>query len=176
MEPKFVNRFIRSFEIEKELYRYQHLTSKPIIICYIMLGIVIVINLAMCIANGLAYANMSIFAMCFIILFVLFFRYYSAITIAKRRFNEDTNNKGEIVVTTTLNGEELISESSDREKPITVAYSQFKKVFFTKNYYMIQTSGEMIYAFRKNAFTLGSEEDFLNYINQIFKKNSQMSF
>ena len=167
MESKFVNKFKRSFEIEKELYRYLHLTSPPIIACYILLGIVFIVNTAMCIVSGLAYANMSIFAMCIIVLFVLFFRYYSAISSAKKRFAEETNNKGEITVTSTLTKEELLSESSDREKPIKVPYSKFRKVFLTENYYMIQTSEEMIYAFKKNAFTVGKDEDFLPFIKQI---------
>lgn len=173
MEQKFVNKFTRSFEIEKELYRYLHLTSRPITICYILLGIVLVVNLAMIIANGLAYANMSIFAMCVIVLFVLFFRYYSSVTTAKKRFAEETNNKGEITITATLTDDELLSESSDREKAIIVPYSKIAKVFLTENFYMIQTTDQMIYAFKKGAFIAGKEESFLPFVNEIISKNNR---
>lgn len=171
MKPKFVSRFPRSFEIERELYRYMHLTSPPIIACYILLGIVLVVNLVLCLAVGLIYANMAIFAMCGIALFVLFFRYFAAMKAGKARHTEDTNNKGEITVTATLTDDELISESSDREEPINVPLSQFKTVFATKHYYMIQTDERMVYVFKKDAFTVGKEEEFLPYVRQIIEKN-----
>ncbi len=173
MTPKYVNRFQRSFDIEKELYRYLHLTSPPIIVSYILLGIVFGVNLAMSIVNGLAYANMAIFAMCVIVMFVLLFRYFSAVKAGGKRFSEDTNNKGEVTVTATLTGEELISESSDREKPIKVAYSEFKKLFVTEHYYILLAGEGMVYAFKKGSFSAGNESEFIRYVTQIIEDNKR---
>ena len=118
MQPKFVSRFPRAFEIEQELYRYLHLTSPMMITSLVLLGVIFVVNIVMCLISGLLYANMAVFAMVVIVLFVLFYRYYSAIQAGKKRLAEDTNNKGEVTVTATLTDEVLISESSDREEPV----------------------------------------------------------
>jgi hypothetical protein len=173
MKENFVNEFQRSFEIEKELYRYTYLTSPAIIACYIILGVVLITDIVLCIIGGLAYAYMAVFAMCMIVLFVLFFRYYSAMQAGKKSFAEDTNNKGEVTVTTTMTDEELISESSDREKPIFVPHKNILKVFETEHYYMIQTSDRMVYVFKKGAFSVGEEADFLPYIRQIIENNKR---
>ena len=135
--------------------------------------VLFVVNIVMCLISGLLYANMAVFAMVVIVLFVLFYRYYSAIQAGKKRLAEDTNNKGEVTVTATLTDEELISESSDREEPVTVPFSHFLKVFVTKHYYMIQTTDKMVYVFKKDAFSVGKEEEFLPYVQQIIENNKR---
>lgn len=173
MEPVFVNQFTRSFEIEQELYRYTHLTSPSSIISMVILGVVAAVNLAVCIIWGVAYANLAVFAMAFIVLFVLIFRYYSAIQTGRKRYAEATNNLGEITVTATLSGEEIISESSDRKDPIIVPYSDIKRVFETPHYYMLQTKAKLVYVFRKGCFTTGEEGEFLPYIRRILDHNKR---
>ena len=173
MKPRFVNRFQRSFEVEQELYRYLHLSSPAIIASYIILGVVLVTDIILCLVTGLVYAYMAVFAMCVIVLFILFFRYFSAIQAAKARFAEDTNNKGTVTVTATLTDDELISEASDRDDPIKIACSHFKKVFVTKHYYMLQTDEKMVYVFKKGAFSVGNEEEFLPHIQQVIARNKQ---
>ena len=74
MNPKFLNRFIRTFEVEQELYRYMNLTSPLNLAALIILAAVLIIDVAASIILGLNYANMAVFAMCIILLFVLFFR------------------------------------------------------------------------------------------------------
>ena len=121
MNPDFVSQFPREYQIEQELYRYLYLTAPMIVAVFIILGVVLVVNLVSVLLFGLLYANMAIFAMCGIVLFVMFFRYFSAIKTSQARFAEDTNNKGTITVTATICDGKLISGSSDREKPIEVA-------------------------------------------------------
>ena len=122
MNPDFVSQFPREYQIEQELYRYLYLTAPMIVAVFIILGVVLVVNLVSVLLFGLLYANMAIFAMCGIVLFVMFFRYFSAIKTSQARFAEDTNNKGTITVTATICDGKLISSSSDREKPIEVAW------------------------------------------------------
>ena len=92
---------------------------------------------------------------------------------SRKRFAEDTNNKGVVTVTATLTDEELISESSDREDPVLILHSEFTKVFVTKHYYMIQTVEKMVYVFKKGAFSVGKEEEFLPYVQQIIESNKR---
>lgn len=173
MQPKFVNRFQRSFEVEKELYRYLYLSSPAIIASYIILGVVLITDIILCLVSGLLYAYMAVFAMCVIVLFVLFYRYFSAMQAAKSRFAEDTNNKGTVTVTATLTDDMLISDSSDRDESIEVPYADLKKLFVTKHYYMIQTSEKMVYVFKKGAFSVGKEEEFLPYVRQLIENNKR---
>lgn len=173
MQPKFVNSFQRSFEIEKELYRYLYLSSPAIIASYIILGVVLITDIILCLVSGLLYAYMAVFAMCVIVLFVLFYRYFSAIQAAKSRFAEDTNNKGTVTVTATLTDEMLVSDSSDRDESIEVPYADLKKLFVTKHYYMIQTVDKMVYVFKKGAFSVGKEEEFLPYVRQLVENNKR---
>ncbi|MBQ1452812.1 MAG: YcxB family protein [Ruminococcus sp.] len=174
MNPKFLNRFIRTFEVEQELYRYMNLTSPLNLAALIILATVLIIDVAASIILGLNYANMAVFAMCIILLFVLFFRYFSAIQKGKARFAEDTNNKGEVTVTTTVTEGKLISETSDRETPVEVPFEKFKKIFETKHYYMLYTDEKMVYVLKKGAFEKGREEEFLPYIrNQIENNKSR---
>ena len=92
MQPKFESQFERTFDIEQELYRYMHLTSPPMIASLVILGVIFVVNLVMMLFVGMLYANMAVFAMCVMVLFVLLLRYYLAVQAAKKRFAEDTNN------------------------------------------------------------------------------------
>ncbi len=171
MDPKYVNRFTRSFEVEQELYRYMHLTSTPIIVSLALIATVLLVDVAAGVLYGMNYANMAVFAMAVIVLLILFYRYYSAVKAAKSRFEEDTNNKGEVTVTATITEDRLISESSDREEPVEVPFRAFQKAFVTKHYYMIYTDERMVYAFRKGAFTVGDEAGFFPYIRQLVNKN-----
>lgn len=173
MNPDFVSQFPREYQIEQELYRYLYLTAPMIVAVFIILGVVLVVNLVSVLLFGLLYANMAIFAMCGIVLFVMFFRYFSAIKTSQARFAEDTNNKGTITVTATICDGKLISGSSDREKPIEVACEHFKKAFVTKHYYWVYTDDKMVYAFKKGAFSVGREEDFLPYINQVIQNKKR---
>ena len=173
MNPDFVSQFPREYQIEQELYRYLYLTAPMIVAVFIILGVVLVVNLVSVLLFGLLYANMAIFAMCGIVLFVMFFRYFSAIKTSQARFAEDTNNKGTITVTATICDGKLISGSSDREKPIEVACEHFKKAFATKHYYWVYTDDKMVYAFKKGAFSVGREEDFLPYIGKVIENKKR---
>ncbi len=173
MNPDFVSQFPREYQIEQELYRYLYLTAPMIVAVFIILGVVLVVNLVSVLLFGLLYANMAIFAMCGIVLFVMFFRYFSAIKTSQARFAEDTNNKGTITVTATICDGKLISDSSDREKPIEVACEHFKKAFETKHYYWVYTDDKMVYAFKKGAFSVGREEDFLPYIGKVIENKKR---
>lgn len=173
MNPDFVSQFPREYQIEQELYRYLYLTAPMIVAVFIILGVVLVVNLVSVLLFGLLYANMAIFAMCGIVLFVMFFRYFSAIKTSQARFAEDTNNKGTITVTATICDGRLISGSSDREKPIEVACEHFKKAFETKHYYWVYTDDKMVYAFKKGAFSVGREEDFLPYIGKVIQNKKR---
>ena len=173
MNPDFVSQFPREYQIEQELYRYLYLTAPMIVAVFIILSVVLVVNLVSVLLFGLLYANMAIFAMCGIVLFVMFFRYFSAIKTSQARFAEDTNNKGTITVTATICDGKLISGSSDREKPIEVACEHFKKAFETKHYYWVYTDDKMVYAFKKGAFSVGREEDFLPYIGKVIENKKR---
>ena len=173
MNPDFVSQFPREYQIEQELYRYLYLTAPMIVAVFIILGVVLVVNLVSVLLFGLLYANMAIFAMCGIVLFVMFFRYFSAIKTSQARFAEDTNNKETITVTATICDGKLISGSSDREKPIEVACEHFKKAFETKHYYWVYTDDKMVYAFKKGAFSVGREEDFLPYIGKVIENKKR---
>ena len=173
MNPDFVSQFPREYQIEQELYRYLYLTAPMIVAVFIILGVVLVVNLVSVLLFGLLYANMAIFAMCGIVLFVMFFRYFSAIKTSQARFAEDTNNKGTITVTATICDGKLISGSSDREKPIEVACEHFKKAIETKHYYWVYTDDKMVYAFKKGAFSVGREEDFLPYIGKVIENKKR---
>ena len=53
MNPKFLNRFIRTFEVEQELYRYMNLTSPLNLAALIILAAVLIIDVAASIILGL---------------------------------------------------------------------------------------------------------------------------
>lgn len=150
-----------------------NLTSPLNLAALIILGAVLVIDIVASIILGMNYANMAVFAMCVILLFVLFFRYFSAIQRGKARFAEDTNNKGEVTVTTTVTEGMLISETSDRETPVEVPFKKFKKVFETEHYYMLYTDEKMVYVFKKGSFEKGSEDEFLPFIRQQIENNKR---
>jgi len=150
-----------------------NLTSPLNLAALIILGAVLVIDIVASIILGMNYANMAVFAMCVILLFVLFFRYFSAIQRGKARFAEDTNNKGEVIVTTTVTEGMLISETSDRETTVEVPFKKFKKVFETEHYYMLYTDEKMVYVFKKGAFEKGSEDEFLPFIRQQIENNKR---
>ena len=54
MNPKFLNRFIRTFEVERELYRYMYLTSPLSLAALIILATVLVIDIVASIILGMS--------------------------------------------------------------------------------------------------------------------------
>lgn len=170
MEPKFENRFTRSVEVEKELYKYSMTRTAASIILYIFVALLLLVNIMFIVFWGVDFINILTIALCLICIGMRPIQYQRAIKLTEKRLNELNNGQMPEIVT-QITDTELISHSSDREEPVHIPLSSLKKLFITDNYYMIRTDAKMVYAFKKGLFTIGNEAVFASHIREIIAKN-----
>lgn len=170
MEPKFENRFTRSVEVEKELYKYSMTRTPASIILYIFIALLLAVNIMFIVFWGVDFINILTIALCLICIGMRPIQYQRAIKLTEKRLNELNNGQMPEIVT-QITDTELISHSSDREEPAHVPINGLKKLFITENYYMIRTDSKLVYAFKKGLFTIGNEAEFVPYIQNVIAQS-----
>ena len=61
------------------------------------------------------------------------------------------------------------SQENDEDSAVVIRYSYVHRVYISKNLYIIKDYSCGISTLPKNSFIIGNEQDFLNFINNIFK-------
>jgi hypothetical protein len=61
------------------------------------------------------------------------------------------------------------SQENNEDSAVIIRYSYVHRVYISKNLYIIKDYSGGISTLPKNSFIIGNEQDFLNFINNIFK-------
>ncbi|MBQ6153204.1 MAG: hypothetical protein IJJ15_05615 [Ruminococcus sp.] len=170
MGPLFVNEYTRTFETDHELYQYEFFKKPENLGCYIGCAIIIIGCVVWCLLGGPLYL-LIVPVFIIAVLVGLIIRYFKTMNICKTRLDETTNGAGKTRIRMELTESELIYFNENTENKITIPVSQLKRGFVTKNYYMIMTDGKLVYTFQKGCFTVGKEEEFYSYCNNMLINN-----
>ena len=165
MEPKFENRYIRTEEMIKEWYK-AFFFKRPIFIvisCFFVLSFIVVIVSYLIPYWTSQYAGLYvIFGPVFWIITVL--RYKKTLKIYAMRDEEISSGKPiEISLSVFDDRIDVCHETLGNKVPYDL--SIVKRVMETKNLISLVTKSNLIIVFKKDGFTKGTAEEFMEFAN-----------
>ena len=162
MDTLFENDYERTPEITGEIYRYLCFKRPVHIVSYAVLGALVIWN----IVAAICFWEFAIPPVTYVCLFMLIqiFRYGRSVSIARGRDRELYGSE-QIKVRMVVTEEGIGCIYNEKEvKPI--ALSNIKKVYKTKNLIVLITNAQLLLVFHRNKFTVGSQENFLEYLRE----------
>ena len=159
MEILFKNTIVRNKEMAKEIYRFYYFKRKILVLCYVLLAISFLANLASAIMNQ----PYSIVVFVIVPLFVAlqFFCYFSQVNAVIKR---DLEAHGKEIEVETVVTQDYIEYTTSTGSVSRVEYDKFKTAIITKNLILLHSKANMIYMFRKDAFEIGTKEEFISFL------------
>lgn len=159
MEILFENSHIRNKDLAKELYGYIFFRRNYLFVAYIVLLISFIINLIILITTGTTNWYVFVFVPLFLILRLI--TYFKSIKLMTER---DEEMFGGAVEIKTIVTDEYIQNITSTGSVNKLEYSKIKKVNQTKNLILLLSDSKLIYVFRKDTFSIGTCDEFINFL------------
>ncbi len=159
MNILFENSYIRNKDLAKELYGYIFFRRNYLFVAYIVLLVSFIINLILLITTG--SANWFVFVFVPFFLLLRLFTYFQSIKLMVKR---DSELSGGPVEVKTIVTEEFIQHTNSTGGVNKLEYDKIKKCNQTKNLILLQSDAKLIYVFRKDAFSIGSCDAFVEFL------------
>jgi hypothetical protein len=163
METLFENRYVRTKEHIKEMYRYILFVGSGAIMSHILTLILIAINVALIVTDK----SMSSFS--YIVLFAIVsfplmrvINYFRAVNFTVNK-DLELNNGGQAYISLDVR-EDIFTFSSTSGSRSDVSYMELRAVKQTKNLILLSTDTNICYVFPKDAFTKGSATGFKEFL------------
>ena len=158
----FENHYERTSEVIKELFRAIFYKRVVTWIIYLVLGVIAVVS----VVDGFRTGHFRIGGSAGIVVFALMqlVMYNNSVKNAiardRVRFGNDP-----LKVHTVVTDEGIQCTYGEKTvDPIPV--TEIKKVFTTKNLIMLHTKSRLVMIFHRDNFTVGTQEEFLNYLRE----------
>ena len=161
MEVLFENKYIRSKELNKEIYRYIYFFRKPLLVWDIVLLLLLILDVVMTVIGRELNSSVLIVAPLFFIYQIT--GYFRTIKLSEKRDRELHREDEEICLSVC---DQCIWFEAPKGNNIKMEYSNVKEVIITKNLIMLSTEAKLLYIFRKDSFTIGTSEDFLIFLRR----------
>ena len=158
-EPLFKNRFVRDESTAKELYKNYYLSGKHRTI-YIILLVLLPLSFIISFDEGLG--TFLYILLCTVLIAVM-------VAVAYRKNVKMTLERDR----ERANGQEPINELTVYEDSVEIEIFGSKQTLdlanihhasITKNYVNVFSKAQFIYIFKKDSFTLGNAEDFIEFL------------
>lgn len=162
MEKRFENHYERTPAVIKELFCAIYFKRIGTLIIYLVLGAVAVVS----VVKGIRYGQFQISGCAGIIVFALMqlVMYNNSVKNAIARDRVKFGNEP-LKVHTVVSDEGIQCTYGEKTvDPIPV--SEIKKVFTTKNLIMLHTKSRLVMIFHKDNFTVGTQDEFLDYLRE----------
>ena len=163
METLFENRYVRTKEHIKEMYRYILFVGSGAIASHILTLVLIAINVAIIVTDK----SMSSYS--YIVIFVIItfplMRVMNYVRAVNFTVNKDMelNNGGMAYISLDV-GEDIFTFTSTSGSRSDVSYMELRSVKQTKNLILLSTDTNICYVFPKDAFTKGSATGFKEFL------------
>ena len=164
MDVLFENRYIKDKEGTKDVYSYIYFRRPIIIVFYVIFALHILANIYNAIAIDIYYGYYIFFPVIWVALVV--FLYNKRVNTTIKR---DLELHGKAIEFTLRVTEDMIKLSQSTGSEFQINYRDIKKVVQTRKYIYLWSKTNMLYPFKKDAFTVGNTDDFL-----LFLKNKGM--
>ncbi len=159
MEILFENYYVRDISLLKEIYTYSYFKNPLLLIMNFFIILFTLINLYFCILKSTF--SFSLFIAPIYFLFV-FFRYKSYVKNTIKRDNEV--NGGKNIEVNTIATDEYIQNTASTGSVYKVPYDNIKNCKQTKNLILLYSKANLIYIFRKDTFSKGSANEFIEFL------------
>ncbi len=164
MDVLFENSHIRDKEGTKDVYGYICFRRPIIIVFYVIFALHILANIYNAIAIDIYYGYYIFFPVIWVALVV--FLYNKRVNTTIKR---DLELHGKAIEFTLRVTEDMIKLSQSTGSEFQINYRDIKKVVQTRKYIYLWSKTNMLYPFKKDAFTVGNADEFL-----LFLKNKGM--
>ena len=159
MEVLFENSYTRDEKLIKEIYRYEYFRRKLLIIFDVVVMLCLLSNILILVVEKECYWGVFILAPLFFL--YQFFCYWRQVRMILKRDQEVHGN--EISVETIVTNE-YIQNTASTGAVNQLAYENIRNVVQTKNLILLRSEANLVYIFRKDAFTKGNAEDFIKFL------------
>ena len=163
METLFENRYVRTKEHIKEMYRYILFVGSGAIASHILTIVLVDLNVAIIVTDK----SMSSYS--YIVLFVIItfplmrvMNYVRAVSFTVNK-DMELNNGGMAYISLDV-GEDIFTFTSTSGSRSDVSYMELRSVKQTKNLILLSTDTNICYVFPKDSFTKGSATGFKEFL------------
>ena len=163
METLFENRYVRTKEHIKEMYRYILFVGSGAIASHILTLVLVALNVAIIVTDK----SMSSYS--YIVLFVIItfplmrvMNYVRAVSFTVNK-DMELNNGGMAYISLDV-GEDIFTFTSTSGSRSDVSYMELRSVKQTKNLILLSTDTNICYVFPKDSFTKGSATGFKEFL------------
>ena len=160
MEILFENRYVRDKDLAKEIYGYYYFQRKWLVVCYALLLLSFLGNILILIFEK-TY-NLGVFI--FVLLYFLF-RFYCYHRQVNTMIMRDREAHGKEISVETIVTNEYIQNTASTGSVNKLEYDKIRNSVQTKNLILLRSKANLIYIFRKDAFTKGDTESFIKFLN-----------
>lgn len=162
MDILFENSYVRSKEVIRELYRKITFKRPLIWVIYFVLGGIALLN----IVKALCGMSFSLGGCVYVIIF-FFMQLVMCSNSVSTAVARDRERFGpEALTVRTQVTEEGIQAFYGEKTADPIPVSQIKKAWVTKNLIVLHTTSRLVLIFDRNHFTVGTQEEFLNYLRE----------
>lgn len=159
MEVLFENSYVRDEKLIKEIYRYEYFRRKLLIIFDIVMILCLLSNILILVVEKKCYWGVFILAPLYFL--YKFFCYWRQVRIIIKR---DQEVHGKEISVETIVTNEYIQNTASTGAVNQLAYENIRNVVQTKNLILLRSEANLVYIFRKDAFTKGNVEDFIKFL------------
>ncbi len=162
MEILFENSYIRDRQLAKEIYGYYYFHRKWLVGCYIILFISFIVNILISMIS-IFDKTINWCVLFFVPLFFLF-QLYCYYRQANTMVNRDKEVHGTEIIVDTIVTNEYIQNTASTGAVNKIEFFKIRNAVQTKNLILLRSKANLIYIFRKDTFTIGTKEDFIQFL------------
>ena len=159
MEYLFENSHVRNKALAKEIYGYLYFRRKLIVVCHILIALSLLLNVISAVLGD----SYSLLVFVFAPVLVLFriYCYFSQVNTMVKR---DRELHGEEITVQTQVTNDYIQSTVPNGAVNRLEFDKIRSAVQTKNLILLRTKANLIYIFRKDAFTVGTKNEFIAFL------------
>ncbi len=166
MDVLFENRYTRDKQWAKDFYGYIFFRRPIMMFFNIMCAISLAVNIFLVIVSD-PLEDLSVLFILIFYFLILFVRYFKGVNLEMKRSAEMYG--GPVLVELFVKDEKISTKTSTGSE-VDMLFQNVKKAINTKNYIYLQTQTKLLLCLKKDSFTVGSCEDFIEFLrNKGFK-------
>lgn len=164
MTVLFENKYTKTKRFFRETYFYDHFKKSFNVILMLFMAALLAPNLFFAVKSSWHDIISDISVGIGILFFIIYFIAYPVrVSLAVK--NEKKINSGSENVYTVSATENKILYHAPSCTEIEISFAKIKKIHKSKNYIMLISQDDTIYAFQKDKFTKGTYDDFIKFID-----------
>lgn len=163
METLFENKYLRDKEWAKSIYGYIYFGRPAVKVLFALLILytcIAIVEMAL-----LKSLNPLLIVTVFLPLVyfgILIFSYFSMIRLSLKRDLEMTGKMSELMATVT--DEHIHMTTEDNSTNLRLLYGDIKKAVRTKKFIFLMSKTKLVYALKRDGFTVGDDDGFVEYL------------